>query len=188
MSPSISVAKVMQRRPYGPGQHGPKQTRKRVSTYGLQLREKQKAKLLYDLREKQFRNYYKKAIRMDGDTGESLVRMLELRLENAIFRMGFAKTRQQARQLVSHKYFTVNGKPVNIRSYKVKSGDVIAFKDNKKDKKIMPELLKHAETVTVPSWLSVDITKGSGQVLSEPQGDDLTQPFDPKLIIEFYSR
>ncbi|PIR47960.1 30S ribosomal protein S4 [Candidatus Uhrbacteria bacterium CG10_big_fil_rev_8_21_14_0_10_50_16] len=188
LSPSVSIAKVMQRRPYGPGMHGPKQTRKRVSTYGLQLREKQKAKLLYDLREKQFRNYYKKAIRTDGDTGVILIRLLELRLENVVLKMGFAKTRQQARQLVSHKYFTVNGIPVNIRSYKVKSGDIVAFKDTKKDKKIMPDLLVHAETVTVPSWLSVDVKKGSGQVLSEPEGDDLNQPFDPTLIIEFYSR
>lgn len=190
LSPSISVAKVMQRRPYGPGQHGPgsMRKRKRVSTYGLQLREKQKAKLLYNLREKQFRNYYKKAINMDGDTGETLVRMLELRLENVVYRMGFAKTRQQARQMVSHKFFTVNDKTVNIRSYKVKPGDVIAFKENKKEKKLLPEILEHAENATIPSWLSVDIKKGSGQVLSTPEGDDLKQPFDPKLIIEFYSR
>lgn len=188
LSPSVSIAKVMQRRPYGPGVHGPSHKRKRVSTYGLQLREKQKAKLLYNLREKQFRGYYKKAIRMEGDTGELLVRMLELRLENVVFRMGFAKTRQQARQMVSHKYFTVNGTPVNIRSYKVKSGDTIAFKDNKKNKKLTAEMLEHAETVTVPSWLSVDNKAGTGQVLSEPGGDDLKQPFDPKLIIEFYSR
>lgn len=188
LSPSVSIAKVMQRRAYGPGVHGPKQTRKRVSTYGLQLREKQKAKLIYDLREKQFLNYYKKAIRVDGDTGEILVRLLELRLENVVLRMGFAKTRQQARQLVSHKFFTVNGKPVNIRSYKVRPGDVVAFKDTKKEKKIMPDLFEHADTVTVPSWLSVDKKAGSGQVLSEPEGDDLKQLFDPKLIIEFYSR
>ena len=188
LSSSVSVAKVMQRRPYGPGVHGPEQKRRRVSTYGLQLREKQKAKLLYNLREKQFRNYYKKAIAKEGDTGETLVQMLELRLENVVYRMGFAKTRQQARQLVSHKFFTVNGRTVNIRSYKVSPGDEISFKETKKQKAIIPELMKHAETIKVPSWLSVDIASGTGKVLSAPDGEDLKQPFDPKLIIEFYSR
>jgi small subunit ribosomal protein S4 len=188
LSPSISIAKVMSRRPYGPGVHGPKQRRGRVSIYGLQLREKQKAKLLYGLREKQFRNYYEKAIQKQGDTGELLIQSLELRLDNAVHRLGFAKTRQQSRQLVTHKFFTVNGTTVNVPSYVVRPGDVIAFKETKKAKPIMPELLKNAEEAKIPSWLQTDAKAGSGTVLSEPEGDDLNQPFDTKLIIEFYSR
>lgn len=188
LSPSISVAKVMSRRPYGPGVHGPKQRRGRVSIFGSQLREKQKAKLLYGLREKQFRNYYEKAIIQKGDTGELLIQSLELRLDNVVFRLGFAKTRQQSRQLVTHKFFTVNGVTVNVPSYAVRSGDIIAFKDTKKGKAIMPELINNAEETNIPGWLQTDAKSGSGTVLSEPVGDDLKQPFDTKLIIEFYSR
>jgi len=188
LSPSISIAKVMSRRPYGPGMHGPKQRRGRVSIYGLQLREKQKAKLLYGLREKQFRNYYEKAIIQQGDTGDLLIQSLELRLDNVVHRLGFAKTRQQSRQLVTHKFFTVNGITVNVPSYVVRPSDVIAVKETKKNKPIMPELLKNAEEANIPGWLQTDAKAGSGTVLSEPVGDDLKQPFDTKLIIEFYSR
>ena len=188
LSTSSSVAKTMQRRSYAPGVHGPKQVQKRLSTYGTKLREKQRAKLIYNLREKQFLNYYKSAVTKQGDTSKILMQMLEMRLENAVFRMGFAKTRQQARQLVSHKFFTVNGKPVNVRSYHVRPGDEVAFKSTKLNKKLMPELMKNAESVKVPSWVAVDINRGAGKVLSVPDGDELQQPFDPKLIIEFYSR
>ena len=188
LSPSISIAKVMAKRQYGPGVHGPKQRRGRTSTYGLQLREKQRAKLLYGLREKQFYGYYLKAIKKQGDTGEMLIQALETRLDNTVFRLGFAKTRQQARQLVGHKFFLVNGKSVNIPSYSVRPGEEITFKDTKKAKAIMPELLKNAEEARVPSWLQTDAKSGNGKVLSLPEGEDLNQPFDPKLIIEFYSR
>lgn len=188
LSTSISVAKVMARRPNVPGVHGPKQVRKRLSTYGTQLREKQRAKLLYNLRERQFSRYAQEAVSKTGDTGKFLVQMLELRLENVVFRMGFAKTRQQARQMVSHKFFTVNGRTVNIRSYRVRPGDEISIKETKREKKLMPEILKHAESVLVPSWLLVDLQNGTGKVLSVPEGDELQQPFDPTLIIEFYSR
>lgn len=188
LSASVSIAKVMSRRQYGPGVHGPNPSRRRMSTYGLQLREKQKAKRLYDLRERQFRNYFTKAVNRQGNTGELLVRALEMRLENVVFRLGFTKTRQQARQLVSHKFFTVNGKTVNIRSYQVSVGDEIALKETKKNKTIVAELQKHAENTTVPSWLTADSKTLSGKVLSAPEGEDLQQVFDPKLIIEFYSR
>ncbi len=188
LSASSSVTKVMQRRQYAPGVHGPKQVQKRLSTYGTQLREKQRAKLIYNLRERQFRNYCKDAVTKQGDTGKILLQMLELRLENVVFRLGLAKTRQQARQLVSHKFFTVNGKPVNIRSYHVKPGDEVSIKATKMNKKLMPELMKNAETTKVPGWLALDMTRGAGKVLAVPEGDDLQQPFDPKLIIEFYSR
>lgn len=188
LSASVSIAKVLSRRSYGPGVHGPKPKRGRMSIYGVQLREKQKAKLMYDLREKQFRGYYAKATQKQGDTGELLVRMLETRFDNALHRLGLAKTRQQARQLISHKFFTINGTTVNIRSYQVKPGDVIALKETKKNKALIAELKEYAKTVTTPSWLSADPEALSGTVLSEPSEEDLKQPFDPKLIIEFYSR
>jgi len=190
LSPSTSIAKVMARRPYGPGVHGPKSNGrpKRMSIYGTQLREKQKAKLIYNIREKQFRNYYTKAVARDGETGQELIKMLETRLDNVVFRLGFAKTRQQSRQLVSHKFFLVNGRSVNIPSYTVKPGDEITIKENKRGKAIMPELMKHAEESTIPSWLQSDSQNGQGKVLSVPEGEDLKQPFDLKLIIEFYSR
>jgi small subunit ribosomal protein S4 len=188
LSASTSISKVLSRRQYGPGQHGPSERRRRMSTYGLQLREKQKAKNLYDIREKQFRNYFQKAIRREGNTSDLLIQDLELRLDNVLFRLGFAKTRQQARQLVSHKFFMVNGKNVNIRSYQVKPGDEISLKPTKKDKTVVTDLKEHSASATVPNWLQADASNLSGRVLSKPEGEDLQQVFDPKLIIEFYSR
>ncbi len=188
LAASSSIAKVLSRRQYGPGQHGPSERRRRMSTYGLQLREKQKAKNLYDIRERQFRNYFQKAIRREGNTADLLIQDLELRLDNVLFRMGLVKTRQQARQLVSHKFFMVNGKSVNIRSYRVKPGDEVSLKPTKKDKAVVTELKEFAASATVPAWLQADASTLSGRVLSVPEGEDLQQVFDPKLIIEFYSR
>ncbi|MBI2476587.1 30S ribosomal protein S4, partial [Candidatus Uhrbacteria bacterium] len=129
LSASSSIAKVLARRPFAPGVHGPKQKPTgRMSAFGLQLREKQKAKRVYDIRERQFRNYFKKAVKRQGNTAELMMQDLEMRLDNVVFRMGFAKTRQQARQLVSHKFFLVNGKGTNIRSYHVRPGDEIQLK------------------------------------------------------------
>lgn len=178
---------ALKRRPYAPGVHGPT-GRIRMTEYGKQLREKQKAKRLYGVSEEQFRNYYKKALKMKGNTGEMLVRMLELRLDNAVFRAGFVKSRPAARQAVSHAQFDVNGKRVDIASYAVRPGDIISVREIKRSKgpwKALTEAPQHAQA---PSWLSVDAKGLVSKVTSVPSGDELKQVFDPKLIIEFYSR
>lgn len=186
LSTSLSTLKVMQKRPYIPGVHGKAGMRPaKVSAFGTQLREKQKAKRLYGILERQFRNYFTKASRMQGNTGENLGRLLETRLDNAVFRLGFAKTRPQARQMVSHCMFLVNGEKVNIPSYMVKVNDVIEIKGNKKDKKVFSDLSDRLKTHRVPGWLHRDDL--IGKVVSLPVGDDLKEAYDPKLIIEFYS-
>jgi small subunit ribosomal protein S4 len=187
LSNGASVMKVMQRRAYVPGVHGkaggfaPK-----LSVYGTQLREKQKAKRLYGIMERQFRNYFKKAASMSGNTGEHLARLLETRLDNTIYRLGFAKTRPQARQMVSHAMFFVNGIKVNIPSYQVKVGDIIEVRPNKQAKKLFNDLSDRLKNHTVTSWLHRE-EDTKGKVVSMPQGEDLKEVYDPKLIVEFYS-
>ncbi len=187
LSNGASVMKVMQRRPYVPGVHGkaggfaPK-----LSVYGAQLREKQKAKRIYGIMERQFRNYFKQATAMTGNTGENLARLLETRLDNAVYRLGFAKTRPQARQMVSHAMFLVNGVKVNIPSYQVKVGDMIEVRPNKQAKKLFNDLSDRLKNHTVTSWLHRE-EDTKGKVVSTPQGEDLKEVYDPKLIVEFYS-
>ena len=179
--------RILTKRPYAPGQHGPT-SRTRQTDFGAQLREKQRAKLVYGIMEKQFRNYFDKASDMKGDSGVNLITLLERRLDNALFRAGFAKTRASARQIVGHKHVFVNGKLVNIPSFQVKVGDVISIRETKKGKglwKIFSETVKAVET---PSWVSTNIAELSAKVTSIPAGDDLKQVFDPKRIVEFYSR
>ncbi len=187
LSTSSSIIKLMQRRPYAPGVHGKTQMGRppRLSVYGQQLREKQKAKRLYGLMEKQFRNYFAKAARMQGNTGEILCRLLETRLDNVVFRLGFAKTRPQARQIVSHGMFLVNGIKVNIPSYQVHIDDLVEIRTNKAEKKLFEDLSDRLKTTTVPGWLHMEGNKG--KMVSTPAGEDLKEAFDPKLIIEFYS-
>mgnify|MGYP000455679142 CR=1 FL=1 len=175
-----------ERRAYPPGQHG--QRRTKLSDYGLQLREKQKAKRIYGLNERQFRNIFDEAASKQGDTGEMLVRLLELRLDNAVYRAGFAKTRAAARQFVSHAHFDVNGKKVNIPSYRVRSGEMISIRQNKRGKgnwKGMEETLSKHQG---PSWLSLNKGDLAVKVTGAPMGEELKQSFDVKLIVEFYSR
>lgn len=181
------MARILAKRPYGPGVHGPT-SRTRMTDYGKQLREKQRAKLVYGVMEKQFRNTFEKATNMKGDTGENLVRLLELRLDNAVFRAGFAKTRAAARQLVSHEHIDVNGKKVNIASYSVKPGDVISVRESKKNQKIWKSFLESNPKVEQLSWISSDLKDLTAKVTSVPSGDELKQVFDPKPIVEFYSR
>ncbi|PIQ67769.1 30S ribosomal protein S4 [Candidatus Uhrbacteria bacterium CG_4_10_14_0_2_um_filter_41_7] len=190
LSTGDKVLKIMQRRPSAPGQHGGNSGKRpaRLSVYGIQLREKQKAKRLYGLLEKQFRNYFTKASRMEGNTAENLPRLLEMRLDNTVYRLGFAKTRPQARQLVSHALFCVNGQKVNIPSYTVKVDDVITIRPNKVLKPIFNELDDRLKNQTVPGWLHLDLGTKEGKVVSLPEGEDLKEVYDPKLIIEFYSR
>lgn len=175
------------RRPYAPGVHGPGRP-PRITDYGKQLREKQKAKRTYGISETQFANYYTKAVKVRGDSGVTLVKLLETRLDNMIYRAGFAKSRAAARQRVSHAHFTVNGRKVNIPSFQVKPGDVVAVQARKRELapwKVMSEELK---THAAPSWLALDAAGLSVKVTSQPAGEELKQSFEPKLIIEYYSR
>jgi small subunit ribosomal protein S4 len=189
LSTGEGVLKVIQKRPYHPGQHGNANAgrRKRLSVFGTQLREKQKAKRLYGVMERQFRNYFAKASRMPGNTGENLARLLESRLDNAVFRLGFAKTRPQARQMVGHALFTVNGKKVDIPSYQVRVDDVITIRDNKKEKGVFLDFAERMKHHAVPSWLHME-ADSTGKVVGVPEGEDLKEVYDPKLIVEFYSR
>jgi small subunit ribosomal protein S4 len=161
---------------------------KKQSTYGLQLREKQKAKQMYGLREKQFKLTFLKGQKKGSDAGESLLRLLEMRLDNVVYRFGLGITRPQARQMVSHAHFTVNGKKVNIPSYQVKPNDVIAVRKNKKDKKPYQGLEERLKKAVMPSWLTFDSSEMSGKILGEPKKEDLDQSISSQLIVEFYSR
>jgi small subunit ribosomal protein S4 len=181
------MARILEKRPYGPGVHGPT-SRNRQTDYGKQLREKQRAKLVFGVAEKQFRNYFEKATMTKGDTAENLVRLLESRLDNAVFRAGFAKTRAAARQLVSHAHVDVNGKKVTIASYQVKPGEVITIRDTKREKKLWKGFAEQAAKTEPPSWLAVDLKDLSAKVTSLPAGEELKQVFEPQLIVEFYSR
>lgn len=181
------MARILEKRPYTPGVHGPT-SRNRQTDYGKQLREKQRAKLVFGVAERQFRNYFEKATKIKGDTAETLVRLLELRLDNAVFRAGLAKTRAAARQLVSHAHVDVNGRKVTIPSYQVKPGDVIAVRSTKREKKLWKAFGEQAAKAEAPSWISVDPKDLTAKVTSVPTGEELKQVFEPRLIIEFYSR
>ena len=161
---------------------------RKVSEYGLQLREKQKAKFIYGVLEKPFRNYYEKADRMKGMTGSNLMTMLESRLDNVVFRMGFARTRREARQVVDHKFVLVNGKQINIPSYRVKAGDVIEIKEGKKSIQRFKDIAAVTAGRLTPEWVDVDIEKLSGVVKELPTRDQIDVPVDEMLIVELYSK
>ena len=161
---------------------------KKVSEYGLQLREKQKAKFIYGVLEKPFRNYYRKADRMKGMTGENLMIMLERRLDNIVFRMGFARTRREARQVVGHQHVLVNGKPVQIPSYLIKAGDVIEIKENKKSMQRYKDILEVTAGRLVPEWMDVDIENFKGTIKNLPTREMIDVPVDEMLIVELYSK
>lgn len=162
--------------------------RRKESEYGLQLREKQKAKFIYGVLEKQFRGYYKKARSMPGITGENLMQILESRLDNVIFRLGFARTRKEARQTVTHGHITVNGKHVDIPSYRVRPGDLVAVAPKAKDLLVIKSALVSNERVQVPAWLEVDIEKLQGSVLELPTRDQIDLDIREQLIVELYSK
>jgi len=182
-----NAAKVARRLQQKPGQHGGKYRRKSLSAYGKQLEEKQKAKYMYGLREKQFRKYVTEAERLEGDSGVNLQRILEMRMDNVVYRLGFAITRAQARQMVNHGMFTLNGKKMTIPSHLLKIGDVVAIKENKKNKGIFVGLTEKLEAANLPSWVSVDAAAQTGKVTSQLQDMDLEKVFDVKLIIEYYA-
>ncbi|MCX7779965.1 MAG: 30S ribosomal protein S4 [Negativicutes bacterium] len=176
------------RRGYAPGQHGQGQARKKLSEYGIQLREKQKARRIYGILEKQFRSYFEKADRQKGITGENLLVLLERRLDNVVFRLGFGASRTQARQLVRHGHFTVNGHRVDIPSYLVKPGDVIQVKEKSKESPIIKEMAEGLATKTVPAWLEMSPQELSGKVLRYPTREEIDIPIQEHLIVELYSR
>lgn len=161
---------------------------RKVSEYGLQLREKQKAKFIYGVLEKPFRNYYKKADQMKGLTGLNLMTILESRLDNVIFRLGFARTRKEARQIVGHKHVLVNGKCVNIPSYRIKAGDVVEIKENKKTMQRYKDIVEATGGVLVPAWLDADIEELKGTVKELPSRDMIDVPVNETLIVELYSK
>ena len=165
-----------------------KRANKKMSVYGLQLREKQKAKFIYGVLEKPFRNYYEKADRMKGLTGPNLMTMLESRLDNVVFRLGFARTRREARQIVDHKFVLVNGKQVNIPSYLVKAGDVIEIREKSKGLQRMKDIIEVTGGRLVPDWLEVDAEKLQGTVKELPSREQIDVPVDEMLIVELYSK
>ena len=162
--------------------------RRQESEYGRQLREKQKAKFIYGVLEKQFHMYYEKALKIEGITGDNLLTILESRLDNVVFRLGFARTRKEARQTVRHGHITVNGKRVDIPSYRVKAGDVVAVAPKFKDLLPIKEALISSEHMAVPAWLEVDIEKLTGTVLQLPTRDQIDLDLDAQLIVELYSK
>jgi small subunit ribosomal protein S4 len=170
-----------------PGQHG-RTSGQRTSDYGLQLREKQKVKRMYGILEKQFRRYFEEADRRKGNTGANLMFLLETRLDNVVYRMGFGSTRAEARQLVSHKAITVNGKPLNIPSYLVKAGDVIAVREKSKKQNRVVEALQLATQVGLPAWIEVNVEKAEGTFKKVPDRDEFGADIKEALIVELYSR
>ena len=161
---------------------------KKISEYGLQLREKQKAKFIYGVLEKPFRNSFEKAERMKGQTGENLMKLLELRLDNVVFRMGYGRTRKEARQIVGHKHVSVNGKTVNIPSYQVKAGDVIEIREKYKSAQRYKDILEVTEARIVPEWLEANHESLTGTVKEVPAREQIDVPVDEMLIVELYSK
>ena len=176
----------MGRRSYAPGQHG--QGRKKTSEYGIQLRAKQRARRYYGVLEGQFHTYFEEAERRQGVTGENLLRILESRLDNVVYRLGFASSRAQARQLVVHGHFTVNGRKVDIPSYLVKAGDVVAVKEKSRGTENMKTIVEANSARPVPQWLDVNRETLEGKVVSLPAREDIDVPVEEHLIVEFYSK
>jgi len=177
---------AIDRRSYAPGMHG--QQRKKLSEYGIQLREKQKAKRFYGVLESQFRKYYEMAIRKKGITGEILLQILESRLDNVVYRMGFGTSRAEARQLFTHGHFLVNGRKVNIPSYLIKEGDVIEVAENSRKLERFKEILDVTGSKVIPKWLEVDHENMKGRVISLPAREDIDLPIQEHLIVELYSK
>mgnify|MGYP001072360532 CR=1 FL=1 len=177
---------AIDRRAYAPGQHG--QSRKKPTEYGIQLREKQKARRIYGVLEGQFRGYFEEANRQKGMTGENLLRLLERRLDNVVYRLGFAASRAEARQLVRHGHFAVNGRKVNIPSFLVRVGETVTVREESKDSPRIKGLLETLGQKTVPAWLSLDTTGLSGTVAALPAREDIDVPVQEHLIVEKYSR
>jgi len=178
---------AFERRAYAPGQHG-QGRRAKISDYGIQLREKQKVRKMYGLLEKQFRGYYMKAVQMKGVTGENLLSILERRMDNVVFKMGFAASRSEARMMVTHGHFSLNGHKANIPSIILKPGDVLEIKETSKKLSRFQEMAAAMDRKTVPSWLEASKASMSGKVLSNPTREDIALPVNESLIVELYSK
>ncbi len=175
------------RKNYPPGQHGQGRRRK-LSNYGIQLREKQRIKYLYGVLEKQFRNYFKNAVKQNGPTGHNLLIMLESRLDNSVYRLGLAPTRSSARQLVTHRHFLVNNKIVNIPSFQLSPGDVIQVRDKSKKLEIFQESMRRVQGDNPYPWLTLDKAKMMGTFDSQPERDQIEEPIEEQLVVELYSK
>jgi len=184
--PIFGADKYLEKKNYAPGQHGQTRRRKKQSEYGMQLQEKQKAKYTYGILEKQFRNLFHKASRKKGITGENLLKLSEARLDNTVFRLGIAPTRGAARQLVSHRHITVNGKIVNIPSYSLKAGEVVSVREKSKNLEVITESL--ASTHKSFSWLEWDDATMEGKFLNYPERDEIPENIKENLIVELYSK
>lgn len=184
---SASANSPFVKRPYPPGLHGPK-GQKRLTQYAQQLMEKQKAKWIYGLREKQFKNYYQAAISTSGDTGEILMQLLEKRLDNVVYRLGLATTRRQARQLINHWHINVNGQKVDRPSYQIKPGDEVGIREKSKKLSLLKENVAAVKVENLPAWLTFDNSKLTGKIIRLPQTDEVERLFDLTAIVEFYSR
>lgn len=174
------------RRPYAPGQHG--QTRKKVTEYAIQLREKQKLRRIYGVLEAQFERYFEEAARRRGITGEILLQLLEMRLDNVVYRLGFASSRPEARQLVRHGHFAVNGKKVSIPSYQLKVGDVVSVRERSRSLAKMKQLAESAAQKSIPGWLKLDAENFSGTVMAVPTRDQIDIDVQEHMVVELYSR
>jgi small subunit ribosomal protein S4 len=179
--------KYLDRRPYPPGQHGQNKKGK-ISEYAVQLREKQKMKYIYGVLERQFRLYFAKASRMKGVTGDNLVKILESRLDNVVYRAGFAASRPAARQLVTHCHLLVNGKKVNIPSYQLRPGDVIEFRAKSKNLEVVRNALNKKPDSQIPQWIQVDKANLKATFLNAPERSEVQEPFNEQLVVELYSK
>ncbi len=184
--PIFGPSKVLERKAYPPGQHGQSRRRSKESEYSIQLKEKQKAKHTYGVLERQFRNLFEKAASKKGITGENLLRFLESRLDNVVFRMGFARTRRQARQLVTHRHLTVNGRVVGIPSFQVRSGDVVALRPRSRNLDVVQDALQRSRRAY--PWLEVDRNQLRGKFLDMPNREDIPENIREQLIVELYSK
>lgn len=182
--------RILNKRPYAPGQHGPTARRRQISDYGMQLQEKQKLRYLYGLLERQFRNLFEQASRRSGVTGEYLLSLLERRLDNVVYRLGLATTRAQARQLVNHGHVTVDGRKTNIPSYTVRVGEVIAVRAESRRRAYFKNLVdeRRLNSYRAPDWLRLNAADLSGTIISLPRREDAEQGINEQLIVEFYSR
>src|SRR5690554_1410040 len=178
---------LIERRPYAPGEHG-QSRRGKQSEYGLQLREKQKVRKIYGMLEKQYHRYFEIAENMPGIAGENFLSLLERRLDNVVYRLGFATSRNEARQFVLHGHIMVNGRKVNIPSYQVDVEDLITIKEKSRKSTRLKEVFEFNAEITVPKWLSVNMEKGEGKILALPDREDIDYPVEEHLIVEFYSR
>ncbi len=184
-----STAKcALEKRNYPAGQHGASRQRRRTSDYGVRLRAKQQARRMFGMMERQFRRLFEEATRTQGATGEVLVRLLERRLDNVVYRLGFAESRAHARQLVRHGHFVVNGRKTNIPSFLVHTGDVVAVRTESRPRNYFKAVVEDLDARGVPGWLSLDVQEMSAQVLRDPNADECEQNLQPQMIVEFYSR